>query len=83
MARLTRTAPTAFIPGNDDIARRAFELYCARGCENGHDIEDWLQAERELREAPATVEVQARRVRKSRPSGPPPAAVGDVAAASA
>ena len=34
----------------DDIARRAYELYLARGCEDGHDVDDWLQAERELRE---------------------------------
>jgi hypothetical protein len=32
-----------------DIARRAYELYLARGCEDGHDVEDWVQAERELR----------------------------------
>ena len=31
-----------------DIASRAFELYCQRGCQAGHDVEDWLQAEREL-----------------------------------
>jgi hypothetical protein len=31
------------------VARRAFELYCARGYQNGYDVEDWLQAERELR----------------------------------
>ena len=33
-----------------DIAKRAFELYCERGCQDGHDVEDWLQAERECRE---------------------------------
>ena len=33
-----------------DIAHRAYELYCARDGEHGHDVEDWLQAERELRE---------------------------------
>jgi hypothetical protein len=32
----------------EDIARRAFELYEARGCQDGHDLEDWLQAEQEL-----------------------------------
>ena len=32
-----------------DIARRAYELYLARGCEHGHDVDDWLQAEHELR----------------------------------
>jgi len=31
-----------------NIARRAYELYLARDCEDGHDIDDWLQAEREL-----------------------------------
>ena len=32
-----------------EIARRAFEIFCERGFQHGHDIEDWLQAERELR----------------------------------
>lgn len=32
----------------DEIACRAYELYLARGGEPGHDLEDWLQAEREL-----------------------------------
>ena len=34
-----------------DIARRAYDLYQARGGEHGHDVADWLQAERELRVA--------------------------------
>ena len=39
-----------------DIARRAYDLFLARGCEHGYDVEDWLRAERELTEAPrATV----------------------------
>ena len=39
-----------------DIARRAYHLYLARGCEHGYDVEDWLRAERELNDAPgATV----------------------------
>lgn len=36
-------------PAESDIARRAFERYCERGCEDGHHVEDWLEAERELR----------------------------------
>ena len=32
----------------EQIRRRAYEIYLARGEEHGHDIEDWLQAEREL-----------------------------------
>jgi hypothetical protein len=35
----------------DRVAQRAYELYCARGCEDGHDLDDWLQAERDVRGA--------------------------------
>ena len=38
-----------------DIAQRAYGLYLARGCEDGHDAEDWRQAERELRRRSITV----------------------------
>lgn len=31
-----------------EIARRAFEIYCKRGCQHGRDLDDWLQAERDL-----------------------------------
>lgn len=34
-----------------DIACRAYDLYLARDGGHGHDVDDWLQAERELREA--------------------------------
>jgi hypothetical protein len=30
------------------IANRAYELYVQRGQEHGHDIEDWLKAERQI-----------------------------------
>jgi hypothetical protein len=33
----------------DAIARRAFEVYCARGGGHGQDVDDWLEAERELK----------------------------------
>lgn len=36
-------------PSREQIAHRAYELFLARGSEHGHDQEDWLQAERELR----------------------------------
>jgi Protein of unknown function (DUF2934) len=35
-------------PSRDDVARRAYELFQARGAEPGHDMENWLEAEREL-----------------------------------
>jgi DUF2934 family protein len=34
-----------------NIARRAYDLYLARGREHGHDVQDWLQAEREIRQS--------------------------------
>lgn len=30
------------------IALRAYELYLQRGGMNGHEVEDWLQAEQEI-----------------------------------
>lgn len=36
-----------------DVARRAYALYLERGCEHGHDVDDWMQAEDELRASPA------------------------------
>ena len=43
---------------NDDpqdiIARRAYELFEERGREDGHDLDDWLQAEDELQAQPAS-----------------------------
>jgi hypothetical protein len=35
-------------PTHEEIARRAYEIFVARGGEHGHDVDDWLQAEREL-----------------------------------
>jgi hypothetical protein len=32
----------------DDVAQRAYELFLARGRVDGHDVEDWLEAERQL-----------------------------------
>lgn len=32
------------------IAQRAYELYATRGYRQGHDLEDWLEAEQELAE---------------------------------
>ena len=35
----------------DDVERRAYELFEQRGRVDGHDWDDWLQAEREIRGA--------------------------------
>ncbi len=36
-------------PTDEEIRRRAYELYLARGGRGGSPESDWLQAERELR----------------------------------
>jgi len=35
-------------PYNNDIRSRAYEIYIARGEQPGRELDDWLQAEREL-----------------------------------
>ena len=30
------------------IRKRAYELFETRGCQHGHDMEDWLEAEAEI-----------------------------------
>jgi hypothetical protein len=35
-------------PTHEEIAKRSYELYLARGATDGHDVEDWVQAETEL-----------------------------------
>ena len=34
--------------GRERIATRAYELYVTRGGEDGRDLDDWLEAERDL-----------------------------------
>ena len=38
-------------PTQAEIAKRAHEIYVARGGAHGCDLDDWLQAERELQAA--------------------------------
>jgi hypothetical protein len=35
-------------PSRDEIARLAYRFYETRGRRDGHDVDDWLAAEREL-----------------------------------
>jgi hypothetical protein len=43
-ATSNRTSPT-----HEQIARRAYEIFCARGGTHGNPQDDWFQAERELK----------------------------------
>ena len=44
-------APKLRNPVSADIELRAYELYLGRGASHGHDLDDWLQAERQVLEA--------------------------------
>ena len=50
----TKKPPTAVTSDQQELEHqirlRAYELYQARGCEDGHEVEDWLRAEEEIRE---------------------------------
>jgi len=37
-------------PAREEIELRAYQIYCERAGTPGTDVEDWLQAERELTE---------------------------------
>jgi Protein of unknown function (DUF2934) len=49
--RRSDSSPQRRHPITEAIAKRAYELFLARGGQNGHDLDDWLQAERELLDA--------------------------------
>ena len=34
----------------EEVRQRAYELHVERGCVHGCDLDDWLQAERELKD---------------------------------
>ena len=38
------------VPTSEEIRQRAFEIYIERGRIHGCDLDDWMQAERELQE---------------------------------
>jgi Protein of unknown function (DUF2934) len=41
--------PTVLIPIEQQIRKRAYELYEQRGRTDGHELDDWLQAEGEIK----------------------------------
>jgi hypothetical protein len=46
--------PSGVAPTPEEIQQRAHQIYLSRGSVAGRDLEDWLQAERELKTAKAT-----------------------------
>jgi hypothetical protein len=47
--------PTVLTPIEQQIQQRAYELYEQRGGTEGHGLDDWLQAEREIKGTQAKV----------------------------
>jgi hypothetical protein len=43
--------PPETLPLQERIRRRAYELYVERGNQAGSELDDWLQAEEEIRRA--------------------------------
>lgn len=59
-------APAGYEPrDSDEVAIRAYEIYCGRGCEHGGDVDDWIEAERQLGEERAIVSQDALTVPQS------------------
>ena len=42
-------SPGIYEPSHDEIRLRAHEIHMERGGEDGNDLDDWLQAELELK----------------------------------
>ena len=52
----TTGAPSVKEPTAEEIRMRAYYIYQERSGVDGHDLEDWLQAEHELREGKVETE---------------------------
>jgi hypothetical protein len=46
---MPQSASTPMKVPHEKIAMRAYEKWCKRGCPPGTDVQDWLEAEAELR----------------------------------
>jgi hypothetical protein len=69
-ARAKRT-PIETLPLEERIRSRAYELYVLRGNESGSELDDWLQAEEEIRRA--TEQAIDEASEESFPASDPPA----------
>lgn len=56
-----RKTPAATAPSAAQIAQRAHQIFEARGASHGGELDDWLQAERELRKATGQTTVRRKK----------------------
>jgi len=47
--RGARSGNGEWTPPRDEVARRAYEIFQQRGSTPGREVEDWLEAERQVR----------------------------------
>jgi hypothetical protein len=52
-------------PTEGQIRERAYEIYLSGGCEAGHEISDWLAAERELVELNSQQAIATKKARSA------------------
>ena len=50
-----KTNRSSIRPTERQVAARAYQLYLESGCQHGHDMDHWLQAEYELLHLPVRV----------------------------
>ena len=55
-------------PSRDEIARLAYHFYETRGRRDGHDVDDWLSAERELTQDDEALARRFRAVHEAEPT---------------
>ena len=57
------------LPTEEQIRNRAYEIFVQHGCQPGHEVDDWLQAEYELTQLPVDkiVELEPPTNRKHKP----------------
>jgi len=66
-----KEVPSESLPLEERVRRRAYELYVQRGNESGSELDDWLQAEEEIRRAKEAAIDEASE--ESFPASDPPA----------
>jgi predicted chitinase len=62
MPDLDTNEPDDLQAQREEIARVAYSYWQSRGCEDGHDVEDWLMAEEEVlsRQSPRRASYQVK-----------------------
>jgi hypothetical protein len=60
----TKESPIETLSLEERIRRRAYEVYVQRGSQSGSELDDWLQAEEEIRQAEELPGNESQRIRE-------------------